>query len=894
MSLRRRGNTFSLNYPIWCLVGIMAMGNQARADSLLDFATSGSLSTWSKNGNVVVTNGTVNLNLGGNAYALSPAAGHSMAEIQPQGSTPDLSTADSLLGLSNGTLSSVLNANKGSDTSGPTSFGILTKSIALAKGTYNFVWAYAAQDYKPYNDGVLFSLAGNGVNSVTVLADNGPTAPQAQTKILGSYGSTTWATQSFSITTDGTYQLGFADYNWRDTGVNPVFFVSDAFGSVSKNGQSLTPNIDTAQGYYLASNLGQNVNPAFTGGTLKIDNTTPITQNITIDNSGGTIDINGQTTTMSGSLSNASSNTGALTVTNSGSGGMLILNGINTYTGGTTVNSGTLEIGDIDHSTASVAGNVGVNNGGTLRGHGTVGGNISNNGGVLAPGGSIGTLTVNGNYTQSSASTLSIELNPTQTSSLAVGGSATLAGGLAITPDAGTYARGAVYHILTAVNGVTGTFNSVTNTASSIADFAVTYGSNFVDLLSKTGTTSFAATPNLSVNQQGIANTLDAVAPLVTSGPTNDLLNTLVAQPKTQLPQALDTLTNQIPSQSLGAATTASRLFAASLVPTEAGGDSATGVANLAAQNKGGRTVVVADATGVVNATDAIPMVVTKDEPVKIWTQGVGNFTSIVASHGIHGVETSAGGIQFGIEQKPDDDTNLGLSFGVLQENIGINGLPQSGSMKSYGLGVYGSQKVDEFLIDASVMALYNHLTTDRQVGLLNSSARGETDGYATNLAYGMSQIYDLDDGLYVIPRIGLTYTHAWNNAFTEHGADGNNLKISDHSSNRLQSDVGATLATSYHLIDQDDVVRPQLHLGWTHEILNSDSKVSESLSDVQAPSFTNSGVGPGRDAASVKINANYSPDQDMDNLTVYLGYDASLSPSQTSHSMTGGVRLSW
>jgi outer membrane autotransporter protein len=88
--------------------------------------------------------------------------------------------------------------------------------------------------------------------------------------------------------------------------------------------------------------------------------------------------------------------TGGLTV----SGGMQTLSGVNTYTGGTTVNGGTLAVN------GSVCGAMNVLAGGTLQGIGTV--CDTSNAGIVAPGNSIGTLTVAGNYT-GNGGTLQIE-----------------------------------------------------------------------------------------------------------------------------------------------------------------------------------------------------------------------------------------------------------------------------------------------------------------------------------------------------------------------------------------------------------------------------------------------------------------------------------------------------
>lgn len=82
------------------------------------------------------------------------------------------------------------------------------------------------------------------------------------------------------------------------------------------------------------------------------------------------------------------------------------------------------------------AGGVGLQ-GGTLRGSGIVAANVTNSGGTMAPGLSPGSLTVGGDYSQGTGGRLAIELAGaaagTGYDQLAVGGTATLGGTLAIT-----------------------------------------------------------------------------------------------------------------------------------------------------------------------------------------------------------------------------------------------------------------------------------------------------------------------------------------------------------------------------------------------------------------------------------------------------------------------------
>ena len=156
-------------------------------------------------------------------------------------------------------------------------------------------------------------------------------------------------------------------------------------------------------------------------------------------------------------------------------GGTLILDGVNSYTGGTSVDGGTLEIGDADHTTASLAGPVTVGADGNLAGHGTIGGDVANiDGGTVSPGGSIGTLTVAGNYTQGPSSTLVIEVSPTAASQLHVLGNASLAGTLDMVYEPGIYSQ-ASYDILQA-GSITGTFATVTGNTPRGFDQSLTYG----------------------------------------------------------------------------------------------------------------------------------------------------------------------------------------------------------------------------------------------------------------------------------------------------------------------------------------------------------------------------------------------------------------------------------
>lgn len=152
-------------------------------------------------------------------------------------------------------------------------------------------------------------------------------------------------------------------------------------------------------------------------------------------------------------LAGAISGTGSVTQNGSSS---LVLQGENTYSGGTAVNSGTLE------TLFALPGDVMVGRSSILRGSLSyapnsglpgVAGNLSNAGTVAVRGGD---SIIGGNYTQSSTGTLAVGLG----SKLSVAGSAVIAGGtLEITGADIGYVSNSHTNVLAAAGGLTGTFD---------------------------------------------------------------------------------------------------------------------------------------------------------------------------------------------------------------------------------------------------------------------------------------------------------------------------------------------------------------------------------------------------------------------------------------------------
>ncbi len=324
------------------------------------------------------------------------------------------------------------------------------------------------------NDGSLVNLAtfGNAgtLTNAGTITNKGFFGGHGTIANDGIFTNETGGEISGNVTNNGSLIFNSTDFStYSGTVSGTGTLTQEGAGTLTLSGANTYTGTTMITGGTLTAGAGDGFSAASktmvaAGGVLDLGG---VAQNIaTVDLDGGTIQNGtlaiGNNITSTGGTFDRLGGTAALTT----SGGTTLLQGTDGFAGGSTVAGGTLEVGNAAHPGTVLQSDVTVDAHGILDGHGTIDGNVLNQG-VVSPGGSIGILTVDGNYTQTSGSTLTIEVTPSTVAGsgydqLRVTGKASLAGTLAVQVDGGAYnvtsSVGSAYDILHAASAVSDRF----------------------------------------------------------------------------------------------------------------------------------------------------------------------------------------------------------------------------------------------------------------------------------------------------------------------------------------------------------------------------------------------------------------------------------------------------
>jgi len=598
---------------------------------------------------------------------------------------------------------------------------------------------------------------------------------------------------------------------------------------------------------------------------------------------------------LSGTYAGQMSGSGSLLIAGSG---FVNLTGANTYFGTTTVDAGRLSIN------GSITSDTFVGAGAEVGGSGTIFGSLTNSG-TVAPGNSIGTLTIDGTYIQEAGSVLEIEINdggvlPGTNNDLIATQDATLNGGTVYVEAApGTYAAGSTYRFLSAENAIQGEFAGV---VSNLADFNTILGYDFLDGLYwayftfETFPTDYAAFAQTS-NQFAVATYLDGIS----AGASGDLqivldgLNTLEDDPAA-MRAAFDSIDGQI-----GPTMTTVGLQNATLVLQQLAGQLRTGT--LGADVSRGYAVG-APAPSQPRGPIALVSYDERSKPLvtfvsadsqydhwRGWMFGYGLGGSAATDGNSAGLNYGMGGTLLGVERLFNGAGRVGFFGGYQGTTLQLAGPMQRGRIDGGTTGGY-LYNDDGFNYYSLIGGLqFNGYDTQRfvQYDGIDRTASGNFSGWQ-GYSYLERGVTLRTKRATLQPYAALQYIYLRQNSYTETGADSLNLSVGGIDANSLRSLIGGRLQyTSGSRLGHR--LLPEVRALWLHEFLATDVAVNSFFAPVGGGSFAIQGLDLGRDWAILGGGLRYELDSGWQ---MYFNYDAQVNTQQVFHVGSGGLQYAW
>ncbi|KAB2749127.1 autotransporter domain-containing protein [Brucella anthropi] len=581
--------------------------------------------------------------------------------------------------------------------------------------------------------------------------------------------------------------------------------------------------------------------------------------------SGGTLvgggTLQGDTASLQGNITNNAQlvfdqqSNGIFTGSLSGSGslvkqgsGMLVFNGNGAgFAGSTVVENGMLKVGDADPSAAVLGGDVTIGTGGTLRGHGVILGSVTNQG-ILRPGGSVGTLTINGNLVQTANSVLQIDTTPAgEAGKLVVGGSAQLAGGLSIIGENGSWSPQTNYTILTSAGGISGTFANIDSNLAFLTP-SLTYGATTIDLRLNRNDTSFASVGETR-NQKAVAGAADRLG-------RGEVYNALVSLSAAEARAGFDALSGEIHASVKGALIDESR-FARDAI-----GDRLR--ASFDANCKAGNSVW----TGKGSA-GAYGQACANTAETAFWLQGYGAWGSNDGDGNAAKLSGSTGGVFIGTDI-PVGSWRTGLMAGYGNSSFDADDRFSSADVDSYTLGAYAGTVIEKVgagdigLRFGATHSWYN-IDTGRSISFAGFKAVEETSYDAQALQLFGEAGYKMQAGRASFePFANLAYVRLHTDGYDGDGVAG--LHSDSDNSDVTYTTLGLRAATDLTL----GGLASTLHatLGWQHAAGDITPVARHAFAGSEP--FSVAGVPIAEDAALIEAGLNF---QFSENASLAAGY---------------------
>ena len=553
---------------------------------------------------------------------------------------------------------------------------------------------------------------------------------------------------------------------------------------------------------------------------------------LTVDGPGNTV--------LSGDIS---AGTGALDMI--GSGRLTLTGDASAFSGQHRVNDGVLSVD------GTLGGQLTVFSGGRLQGNGQVGATEVGAGGVLAPGNSIGELTVNGDLTLMDGAAFEVEVDPAGRAAdhVHVTGQATLAGSVVHLGEAGEYRPISRYRILTADGGLVDRFDQVA-TDFLFLDAGLIYDANNVDLELRRNDLDFAEVASTD-NQRAVGS---AVQRLAAGNALHDAVAMQTGSPRA-LAAAYDTLSGEVHASTAGALLEDSRLLR-----------------DAALERFGDDDRLAAGTT------------LARGQGVTAWLRPYGNVGKTDGEPGTAERTRNSHGALLGVDRVFTGAGRVGVLLGAGRTDVTLAEQRGGADIDSVHAGLFGEYRHGPGALRGGLFYSHHRIDTRRRAALVGfqESLTSHRDGDTWQAFVEAAHRFGTTNR-HAEPFLRLAQVRTVLHGGDERGGDAA-LAGDRETLDTTFSTVGARLSTT---VAGEPTTRLYGSLGWRHAM--GDTKPEASLSFAGGDDFTVEGAPLARDTLVMEAGLSWllAP-----RATLTLGYLGETGDGRADHG--GQARLGW
>jgi autotransporter-associated beta strand protein len=239
----------------------------------------------------------------------------------------------------------------------------------------------------------------------------------------------------------------------------------------------------------------------------------------------------------------------------------------------------------------------------------------------------------------------------------------------------------------------------------------------------------------------------------------------------------------------------------------------------------------------IAKAADSAATGVSSGEASKvsgIWGKGYGSYLTQGTRNNIAGYDAWNAGTALGIDRLFYDCVTLGISGGWAYGNVDSAATNNANTnINSAQTTIYGwySDQNHPYFIDAAGSFAYNWYNGSRDINVgptINRTAKGKYGGQQYGAYLGGGYKFDVTKNIEFTPLISLQWNHLSLNSYTETGADALNLAVNRQNYDQLQSGLGARIAAPIKC--KWGTFTPEAHGKWFYDFIGDDMAVTSNF----------------------------------------------------------------